>query len=338
MRVLRLHAAREVAVHEEPDPVPAPGEDLVRVTAVGLCGSDLHWYEDAGIGDARLVRPLVLGHEIGGVVAAGPRAGERVAVDPSIPCERCEACVTGHGNLCLDLRFSGHGATDGALREFMAWPSRLLLGVPDVITDPEVPLLEPLGVAIHAIELGHFRPGMRAGVYGCGPIGLLTIAALRAMGASEIVATEPLPHRRAAALAMGATEAWPTDDDGVSTEALGHRVDVAFETAGDDGAVQTAVAAVRLGGRVVLAGIPPNDRTTFVASVARRKGVSLILSRRMKAHHLARAMALVKAGLVPLEMIISNRYPLHQSSQAFEELSNREGLKVVVEPSRQVVA
>lgn len=333
MRVLRLQAARDLAVHEEPDPVPGPREELVRITAVGLCGSDLHWYEDAGIGDAKLDRPLVLGHEIGGVIAAGPRAGTRVAVDPSIPCESCEACVSGHANLCLDLRFSGHGTTDGALRELMAWPSRLLLGVPDAITDPEVPLLEPLGVAIHAIELGHFRSGMRAGVYGCGPIGLLLIAALRAMGASEVVATEPLAHRRTAALAMGASEAWPVGEDGISLEASGHRVDVAFETAGDDGAVQTAVAAVRLGGRVVLAGIPPSDHTTFVASVARRKGVSLVLSRRMKAHHLARAMALVDAGLVPLGPIISNRYPLDLGSQAFEELSSRDGLKVVVEPS-----
>jgi L-iditol 2-dehydrogenase len=333
MRVLRLHAARLLKVHEEPDPVPAPGEELVRITAVGLCGSDLHWYEDAGIGDAKLARALVLGHEIGGVIAAGPCAGLRVAVDPADPCERCEACVAGHANLCPTMRFSGHGTTDGALRELMAWPTRLLHAVPDAITDSEVPLLEPLGVAIHAIELGHFRAGMRAGVYGCGPIGLLLIAALRAMGASEIVATEPLPHRRAAAEVMGATAVWPVDDDGVSAEATRHMVDVAFETAGEDGAVATAVAAVRLGGRVVLEGIPPTDRTTFAASVARRKGISLVLSRRMKAHHLARATALVDAGLVPLAPIISARYPLHEGERAFAGLARRDGLKVVIEPS-----
>ena len=333
MKVLRLHAARVLKIHDEPDPVPAPGEELVRVTGVGLCGSDLHWYEDGGIGDSRLSRPLVLGHEIGGVIAAGPRSGVRVAVDPADPCERCETCVAGHANLCPTMRFSGHGATDGALRELMAWPARLLLPVPDAISDPEVPLLEPLGVAIHAIEMGHFRAGMRAGVYGCGPIGLLLIAALRAMGAAEIVATEPLPHRRAAALMMGATAAWPVGDDGVSAEAARHTVDVCFEAAGEDGAVATAIAAVRLGGRVVLAGIPPTDRTTFTAGVARRKGISIILSRRMKAHHLARATALVGAGLVPLAPIISAQYPLDGGDRAFAGLARRDGLKVVIEPS-----
>jgi L-iditol 2-dehydrogenase len=333
MKVLRLHAARELAVHDEPEPVPGPGEALVRITGVGLCGSDLHWYEDGGIGDARVTRPLVLGHEVGGVIASGPSAGQRVAVDPAIPCEHCPACVAGHANLCPAIRFSGHGVTDGALRELIAWPRHLLAPVPDSITDPEVPLLEPLGVAIHAIELGHFRPGMSAGVFGCGPIGLLLIAALRAMGASEIVATEPLAHRRAAAERMGATSAWPVDGTGVSPDAASRTVDVAYETAGEDGAVATAMAAVRLGGRVVLAGIPPTDRTTFAAGTARRKGLSLVLSRRMKAHHLTRATALVEAGLVPLEPIISARYPLADGAAAFEALTRRDGLKIVVEPS-----
>lgn len=334
MKVLRLHAAGVLEIHDEPDPVPGPGEELVRVTGVGLCGSDLHWYEDGGIGDARLSRALVLGHEIGGVIATGPSTGQRVAVDPAIPCERCAACVAGHANLCAALRFSGHGATDGALRELMAWPRRLLQPVPDTITDPEVPLLEPLGVAIHAIELGHFRPGMRAGVYGCGPIGLLLIAALRAMGAAEIVATEPLPHRRTAATATGATSVWPVDEQGRSGDAAADIVDVAFETAGEDGAVATAMAAVRFGGRVVLAGIPASDLTTFSASLARRKALSLVLSRRMKAHHLVRATALVEAGLVALAPIISATYPLEQADEAFVGLARRDGLKVVIEPTR----
>jgi L-iditol 2-dehydrogenase len=333
VKVLRLHAAHTVQVHDEADPVPAPGEDLVRVTGVGLCGSDLHWYEDAGIGDAKLSRPLVLGHEIGGVIVSGRAAGTRVAVDPAIPCERCAACVAGHANLCPGIRFAGHGATDGALRELMAWPGHLLQPVPDSISDAEVPVLEPLGVGLHAIELGHFRPGMSAGVYGCGPIGLLLIAALRAMGARDIVATEPLAHRRAAAEAMGATSVWPVDEDGTSVEAVGRTVDVAFETAGEDGAIATAVSAVRLGGRVVLAGIPPSDSSTFQASMARRKGLSLVLSRRMKAHHLARAIALVEAGLVRLAPVISATYPLDRGNEAFISLARRDGLKVVVDPS-----
>jgi L-iditol 2-dehydrogenase len=322
-----------VTVDELPDPVAGPGEELVRVTGVGLCGSDLHWFEDGGIGDAKLERPLVLGHEIGGVIASGPSAGQRVAVDPAIPCERCGPCLADHANLCTAIRFAGHGVTDGALRELMAWPRALLQPVPESLGDAEVPVLEPLGVGLHAIDLAHFRPGMRAGVYGCGPIGLLLVAALRALGAADVVATDPLPHRREAALSMGASRAWGVDDVGFSAEAGQEMVDVAFEAAGDDGALATALTAVEIGGRVVVAGIPPSDITMFTASLARRKGLSIILSRRMKARHLVRAISLAEHGLVSLAPVISARYRLSDGHAAFEALVRREGLKIVVDPS-----
>src|SRR6185503_3977655 len=119
MKVARLHAAGDVRVHDEPAPVPGPDEKLLRVTAVGLCGSDLHWFGEAGIGDARLAQPLILGHEFAGVT----ETGQRVAIDPAVPCEVCELCREGHPNLCLEVRFAGHDRQDGALRELMAWPS-----------------------------------------------------------------------------------------------------------------------------------------------------------------------------------------------------------------------
>ena len=130
MEVLRLHGAEDVRVHEEPEPIPAPGEELVSVTAVGLCGSDLHWYEDGGIGEAQVVEPLVLGHEMGGLIVSGPRAGERVVVEPANPCGHCLVCRAGDGNLCPDVRFCGHAPVDGGLRTLMSWPQRLLLPCP----------------------------------------------------------------------------------------------------------------------------------------------------------------------------------------------------------------
>jgi L-iditol 2-dehydrogenase len=334
MRALRLHAARDVRLHEaEADPVPGPGEELVRVTAVGLCGSDLHWYEEGGIGDVTLSRPLVPGHELGGVIVSGTRAGTRVAVDPADPCERCRLCVAGHGNLCEDLRFLGHGSTDGALRTLLAWPARLLQPVPDSIADPVVPLLEPLGIAIHAAELGHVRTGMSAGVFGSGPIGLALIAALRAMGVDRLLATDRLPHRVAAALAAGATEARQAGEDGLPPGlATWGPVDVAFEASGSDAAVATAIEMVRPGGRVVLVGIPTADATSFRASVARRKGLSLVMARRMRAHHLARATQLVVHGAVDLAPLVTAMHPLADGPRAFVELAARSGLKVVVRP------
>jgi L-iditol 2-dehydrogenase len=328
VRALRLHAPGDLRLHDEPDPVPEDGEERVRVTAVGLCGSDRHWFLEGAIGDAVLGHPLVLGHEVSGVIEDGPRQSLRVVVDPADPCGRCDLCLGGLGNLCLSLRFLGHGKTDGGLRTLMAWPRHLLIPLPESITDTEAPLLEPLGIALHAVDLGGVRPGMSAGVYGCGPLGLLIIQVLREVGCGPISATDMLPHRLDAARALGATDTRLAGDESTTLPT----VDVAFEVAGEDAAVADAVRSVRPGGRVILVGIPSDDRTSFRASVARRKGLSLILCRRMRAGDLARAVELASATGIELASLISERYPLDAGVVAFESLVRRRGLKVVVEP------
>jgi L-iditol 2-dehydrogenase len=317
MRVVRLHAAGDVRLHKEPLPVPQAGEELVRISAVGLCGSDIHWFREGGIGDARLTRPLVPGHESAGTTAAG----RTVAVDPAVPCEACEFCREGNPNLCRALRFAGHGREDGALREWIAWPSRCLFSLPDSLSPADGAMLEPLGVAIHAVDLGKVRAGMRVGVFGCGPIGLLVMQVARNEGASEVLVTEPLAHRRRVALGWGARE-WKKGDE----------VEIAFECAGENGAVEDAIAAARPGGRVVLAGIPDDDRTSFCASTARRKGLTIKLVRRMK-HTYPRAIRLVADGLVDVRSLVTHRFPLEKTAEAFEVLQKREGLKVIVEPA-----
>ena len=246
MRAARLHGVGDLRLADEPEPAAGPGEELVRVTAVGICGSDLHWWDEAGIGDAVITRPLVLGHEAAGVIEAGPRRGTRVAIDPAITCGRCRPCLDGYRNLCLNIRFAGHGDQDGAMREFLAWPSDLLHPLPDSVTDTDGALLEPLGVAIHALDLGHVRLGARVAVAGCGPIGLLLIAVLRAAGASHIAAFEPLPHRREAALRYGADVCLRPDIlPGDLRELVGEGAEVVFEMAGTSGAVTLSMAAVR---------------------------------------------------------------------------------------------
>ena len=331
MRVVRLHGISDLRLHDEPDPTPGPGETLLRVTAVGLCGSDLHWLTEAGIGDARLARPLILGHEFAGVTADG----ERVAVDPAVPCGVCEFCLEGNPNLCARLRFAGHGVEDGALRERMAWPVHCLHPLPDSLTDVEGVMLEPLGVAIHAVDLGHLKPGMTVGVFGCGPIGLLVLQIARAAGATRLVAAEKLLHRIEAARSCGATDVFQANNGREIAEVLaatnGKGVDVAFEATEENGAVETAIAAARPGGRVVLVGIPADDRTAFTASVARRKGLTIKMSRRMKRVY-PRAIDLVENSLVDVRSLVTHRFPLAEFERAFSVASRREGLKVVIEP------
>ncbi len=332
MLVARLHGTGDIRVGAETPPAApkdgAPGEPvaLVRVTAVGICGSDLHWWTEGAIGDARLADPLVLGHEGAGVIESGPRAGQRVAIDPAIACGSCRACRDGYRNLCYRIRFAGHGDTDGMLREVMAWPSELLHPLPDAVSDAAGALLEPLGVALWSLDLGHFHLGAAASVAGCGPIGLLLIQLLRAAGASRVIAVEPLAHRREAAARYGADLVLSPDEP---VSGLG--VDVAFEVAGNDDGVRIALESVRPGGRVVLAGIPDDDTTTFSASLARRKGLTIAMTRRMNEVY-PRAISLAARGAVDLDGLVSLRAPLAGTADAFAVAARRSGLKVIIEP------
>ena len=327
-QVARLHGAHDIRLSDEPAPEPRDGESLVRVEAVGICGSDLHWFDEGGIGDSRLTTPLVVGHEFAGVAESGPLAGRRVAVDPAIPCERCELCREGHPNLCLNVRFAGHGSWDGALRRHLSWPTHRLHALPDSLDGVAGALLEPLGVAIHSVDLGHVGVGARVAVVGCGPIGLLIAQVCAAAGASVALAVDPLEHRRAAAARAGAAVVVAPDEIQAWE---GPEVDVAFEAAGTDEAVDLALRAARPGARVVLAGIPAGDHTTFSASIARRKGITLVLVRRMKDVY-PRALRLVAAGGIDLQSLVTHRFPLDRVTEAFAVAARREGLKVVVEP------
>jgi L-iditol 2-dehydrogenase len=335
MLVARLFGPADVRTVREPVPKPADGQELVRVTAVGLCGSDLHWYAEAGIGDARLRDPLVIGHEAAGVIVGGPRDGHRVAIDPAIPCGHCELCLAGHRNLCPTVAFCGHGRTDGALRQYLAWPAERLHPLPSGLTDADGAMLEPLGVGVHAHDLGHQRIGATVAVVGCGPIGLCLVQLARAAGATQVIATDRLAHRSEAAARFGADVVLPADPDRFAdglTEATGGRgVDVVYEAAGTDAGVALAVTAAMPGARVVLAGIPDADATSFSASVARRKGLTLVMVRRMKEVY-PRAIALVERGLVNVRDLVSRTFPLAESQAAFRVGQAREGLKVLIEP------
>lgn len=335
MKVARLHGVGDVRVSEEPVPVPGPGQSLVRVSAVGLCGSDVHWFTHGSIGDAHLSAPLVLGHEFAGVIVGGTLDGRRVAVDPARPCGTCEQCLAGNRNLCPTTGFAGHGTHDGGLREFAVWPTAQLHPLPTSVDDAAGALLEPFGVALHAHDLGKPRVGAVVVIVGCGPIGLCLIQLARAGGALRVVAVEPLAHRRAIAVALGAhVVVDPTGGDigaAIAEVTGGSGGDVVWEVAGTADSVNVAVGAAKVGGRVILVGIPDEDSSSFTASVARRKGLTIKLSRRMKEMY-PRTTALVRDGLVDLAPLVTHTFALAQVSDAFTVAAARTGLKVIVTP------
>jgi L-iditol 2-dehydrogenase len=336
MLALRLHPDLQLRLHHEPIPTPSAGEALIRVTAVGLCGSDRHWMVDGGIGDAVLETPLVLGHEFGGIVETGRLTGRRVAVDPAAPCDTCEFCLAGTSNLCQSIRFAGHGRTDGALRGWMTWPEACLHPISDRIDDAVAALVEPLAVAIHAMDLGHLRHGQSVAVIGSGPIGILLVALAHRAGGSVVIATDSLRHRLEAASAFGATsaiEVSPTGEHGAAIldATNGRGCDLVLEAAGENAAVESAVEGARPGSRVVLVGIPSDDRTTFTSSVARRKGLTLKLARRSTPDTFRRAVELAESGELELGRLVSRRAPLG-SADAVAGFIARDGMKVILEP------
>lgn len=331
MSAARLHGPGDLRLETVPRPgPPGPSQVLLRILTTGICGSDLRSYEDARIGDTTVEHPFILGHEFSAVVeetGAGSfdgrfeavRPGTRVAVDPAQPCGRCELCVKGHPNLCTDLRFCGVAPDGGSLCEWMHMPARSCFPVPDALDDVEAALLEPLGVALHAVDLARVRVSDSVAVLGAGPIGLLILQAAKLAGADPVYVSDRFAWRLAAAERLGGTPVDCEAEDPVARiqrETRGRGVDVAIEAAWGDRSVAQACEMARLGGRVVLAGIPSDDRLTLKHSTARRKGLTILMVRRMKQTY-PRAIRLVERGRVDLAGLVSHRFPLARAAEAF---------------------
>jgi L-iditol 2-dehydrogenase len=332
MMAALLYGPRDMRVERIPRPAaPGPGMALLRVTAVGLCGSDLHTYMDGRIGEWVVAAPLVLGHEFGGVVeAVGPEAydgnfaplqvGMRVAVDPAQPCGRCEMCEQGHPNLCHRLHFCGLYPDGGSLCEYIAMPAHCCFPVPATIDDAGAALLEPLGIALHAVDLAKLHVADSIAILGAGPIGLLLLQVAKLAGAAPIYVIDQFPWRLKLAQQYGAVPVNFAEVDPVQAvvQATGGRgVDVALEAAWADHSVQQAADMARMGGRLVLVGIPGPDKLEMKHSTARRKGLTIRVSRRMK-HVYPRAIKLVENGSIDLQGIVSHHFSLSRTPDAYE--------------------
>ena len=333
IRVSRLHGIRDLRIGREPRPAPGPGEVLLRVATVGVCGSDVHYYLEGRIGDQVVVEPIVLGHEFSAWVAGlgagveGLEVGQLVSVEPGIPCGECEPCQHGHPNLCPNVIFCGTPPVDGVFAEYTVMPAENCFPLPEGMSAAEGAMLEPLGIAIHTVGLAHPKPGQTVAVLGAGPIGLLTAAVARAAGASEVYMTEPLAYRRQFALEYVADAVLDPQEVDVEAEILrltgGRGVDVAFEAAGAPETPQQGAAVARIGGVLVVAGIPADDSMLMRACTVRRKGLTIKLVRRMK-HTYPRAIRLVQTGMVDVKPLATHHLPLERIAEAFDLVAGYE--------------
>lgn len=333
MKAIRLHKINDLRLEDIPPPALQKNEILLQTASIGVCGSDVHYLLEGGTGHIQLDRPLILGHEFSARIAEGPQQGTLVAVDPALTCGSCEFCKEGNPNFCLNLKFAGSVDIDGAMQSLLSWPQDAIYPLPETITPEEGAMLEPLGIAIHALRLGKVFPGMDVGVYGAGPIGLLTIQMAKLAGAGRIFVTDRLADRLEYAHECGATDVFLADgsESGQILSATSNRgLDVTFEAAGDDGsAVETAIQTAKRGATTVLIGIPSEDVTVFTASAARRRGLTIKLSRRM-INTYPLAIKLVSSGQVNLKPLITHTFSIDEYQEAFQIAADRKGIKVFI--------
>jgi L-iditol 2-dehydrogenase len=342
MRAAVLAAPRRIVVREVPAPrAPRRGEALVRVTACGICRSDLHYYLHGRIG-SQVIRiwPQTLGHEpAGDVVAVGPgvrgiRPGNRVAIEPAIPCGRCRECRAGRPNICTRHRFLGLPGMPGALAESLVMPVANLVRVPRSVSAAEAAALEPLAIGLHAVRLLGRRALRAAAVVGAGPVGLCVLAALRAAGA-RVTICDYVPARLRVARRMGAARAVlirPRRPMRDQAAALGDLA-VVFEAGGTPEAVDLALRAVWPGGTVALIGIMDGDRTPVNLHVARRKELTILNVRRSNGE-LAAAARMVASGKINLRPMLTHRGGLPDAASFFALVNRRASgvVKAVIEP------
>jgi L-iditol 2-dehydrogenase len=340
LKSAQLVAPRTIEVKEIPlPPDPGPGEILVKLRSVGICGSDMHWYLEGNVYGFPASYPQILGHEPAGEIVAlgsavtGLTIGDRISIEPTVSCGHCDYCVRGQHNNCVKSTFMGSPHLPGLLREFAVIPAHNAELVPASFSYTQASLIEPVAVMMHMLELVSIRPGDTVAVLGAGPIGLLAAAVARHLGATQTFVTDKLPYRIQMAKDQGATTAVPIGQfrDAVLDQTKGRGVDISIDAAGADQTINTALAVTRMGGTFVMIGIPnhvpvPVDLYSLQAKEIRFQPV------KRSNHRGHPAMSVIEAGAIP-ESIVTHRVGIEQSPAAFEMLAEyRDGVgKLAVE-------
>lgn len=336
MRTAQLTAQHRFQISDGAPAAPRAGEIQVRVHFCGICGSDLHNFSEGSVGDTPSVYPMVLGHEPTGVViqtgpgVSGWQPGDRAFLEPAVYCYHCPMCRSGRHNLCDNIRFFSAGPEPGYFRDIVSVPEHCLVPIPEGVGLAEGTLFEPLAVALHSLQFVDHHPGTSAAVFGCGPIGSLTVAALKLQGVRRVFAIDPVEHRRELARAMGADAVIDPAQVNPSKEILaatgGRGVETVLDCVTKNGSLEHACIAVAKGGRVVATGIPSEARPQIHFHELRRKEAPLFNVRRSN-HETDLAIELLAERPAFLGPMVTHRSPLEEIERAFTDLEEyRDGV------------
>ena len=318
-----------------------PKDVLVRIRAVGICGSDIHFYKDGRIGDMIIQPPHILGPESAGdIVAVGSevtdlKVGDRVAVEPQRPCWECEYCERGDYHLCKKMEFMS-APSEGAFVEYAVRPANMCFKMPDQMSYGEGAMVEPLSVALQALKKGNVTGGDTVAILGAGPIALAILMAAKAYGCTKIFMTDLVDYRLAKAKEMGATETFNITQCDYTEEILkateGRGVEVVFDTTAHETTYKTMHKIAMRGGRLVLVGMGPKEYYEVnIAAIRDNENVMVGVFRYNNLYR--KALALIESGLCDVNQLISHRKPIEEIAQAFEMVERKEDgvIKILIE-------
>ena len=342
MKVAVMNGIGKMGFEERDIPTPKADEVLVKLDYVGICGSDLHYYETGAIGDYVVEPPFVLGHEPGGVVVevgedvTHLKVGDRVALEPGKTCGHCEFCKEGKYNLCEDVIFFATPPVDGVFQEYVAHEAGLCFKLPDNVSTLEGALIEPLAVGFHAAIQGDAHLGQKAVVMGAGCIGLVSLMALKARGVSEVYVVDIMDKRLEKAMELGATGVINGAKEDVIAKVReltgGLGTDIVIETAGTQITTSQAIHIAKKGSTIVLVGYSKTGELTLPVSLALDKELTFKTVFRYR-HIYPLAIDAVASGKVNLKGIVTDIFPLDEAQKAMDYSVNNKAdiVKAVIQ-------
>lgn len=318
-------------------------EVLVRIKAIGICGSDVHYFLEGRIGDQIVPEKFIIGHEASGeVVATGKnvksvKEGDRVVIEPGISCGKCGLCITGRPNLCPFVKFLGTPPVLGAFRQFIIMPEKNVVKIPQTLDFAEGTLAEPLAIALYGIHLSNFQIGDSIAILGAGPIGLSVLFCCKNSGAGTIFVTELIEERAKMAKSLGADYVFLADKQNIENEIFSltgeQGVDISYECAGTQETINQMINIATAGGKCVIFGIPAEDRISFDPHIVRRKQLPILTVRR-SAFTTEKAISVMCKNKIRFNAIITHRFPLEKIQDALELVASKKDgvIKAIIEP------